>query len=110
MDAHAARMRSAQLDWKSIADDLSMSSPEAARVRAARLKPRVANLSRKIREGQYPVSEAYEVCAEQSKVTSQWSDTTVLFQFETQAVRAIAQPLLSVTPIHQASAKLNQGG
>lgn len=46
-----------QLDWKSIADELGMASPDAARVRAARLKPRVANLIRKLREGRYPASD-----------------------------------------------------
>lgn len=43
-----------RLSWAEIALQLEMSSPDAARVRAARLKPRMANLVRQLRAGQVP--------------------------------------------------------
>ncbi len=45
-----------RLSWAEIALQLEMSSPDAARVRAARLKPRMANLVRQLRAGQVPAS------------------------------------------------------
>ena len=44
-----------RLSWAEIALQLGMSSPDAARVRAARLKPRLANWVRQLRSGQVPV-------------------------------------------------------
>jgi DNA-directed RNA polymerase specialized sigma24 family protein len=41
-------------DWATIAKELSMSSPDAARVRATRLKPRFANILRKVKGGVAP--------------------------------------------------------
>jgi len=42
------------LPWATIAKELGLSSPDAARVRAARLKPTVANLLRKLQANQIP--------------------------------------------------------
>jgi RNA polymerase sigma factor (sigma-70 family) len=42
------------LDWASIAGELGLASADAARMRCARLKPRVANLLRQLREGTLP--------------------------------------------------------
>ena len=41
-------------DWATIASELKMSSPDAARVRCSRLRPRVANLMRHLRSGRMP--------------------------------------------------------
>jgi RNA polymerase sigma factor (sigma-70 family) len=43
------------LDWATIAAELGLSSPDAARVRCARLKPRVGVLLLQLRRGKLPV-------------------------------------------------------
>ena len=43
------------LDWSTIAAELGLSSPDAARVRCARLKPRVGVLLLQLRRGKLPV-------------------------------------------------------
>ena len=45
-------------DWASIAQELSLASPDAARVRGARLKPKLANILRQLRAGKIPVEMA----------------------------------------------------
>jgi RNA polymerase sigma factor (sigma-70 family) len=45
-------------DWASIAQELGLNSPDSARVRAARLKPKVANLLRRLRTGALPPEAA----------------------------------------------------
>jgi len=45
------------LDWATIAGELGMSSPDAARVRCARLKPKIANVMRRLRAGRMPEDE-----------------------------------------------------
>lgn len=45
------------LDWATIATELGMSGPDAARMRAMRLKPKLANLLRKVRAGRMPDGE-----------------------------------------------------
>jgi RNA polymerase sigma factor (sigma-70 family) len=42
------------LSWGDIADELGLASADAARVKAARLKPRLANLIRKLKAGRTP--------------------------------------------------------
>jgi len=44
------------IDWATIASDMGLQSPDAARVRAARLKPKVANLLRQLKSGMLPDS------------------------------------------------------
>lgn len=46
-------------DWASIAKELDLNSADAARVRAARLKPKVANLLRRLRTGALPPDASY---------------------------------------------------
>jgi RNA polymerase sigma factor (sigma-70 family) len=41
-------------DWAAIAGELGLASADAARMRCARLRPRVANLLRRLREGDLP--------------------------------------------------------
>jgi DNA-directed RNA polymerase specialized sigma24 family protein len=43
------------VDWASISRELDMASPDAARVRGARLKPRLANILRQLRAGKLPI-------------------------------------------------------
>ena len=45
------------LDWATIAAELGLASPDAARVRCARLKPRVGVLLLQLRRGMLPVRE-----------------------------------------------------
>ncbi len=45
------------LDWATIAAELGLSSPDAARVRCARLKPRVGVLLLQLRRGKLPATE-----------------------------------------------------
>lgn len=45
------------LDWTSIAAELQLATPDAARMRAARLKPRVANLLRQLKAGRMPETD-----------------------------------------------------
>jgi len=42
------------LDWTTIAAELGLPSPDAARVRATRLKPRLANVLRQLKAGMLP--------------------------------------------------------
>lgn len=42
------------LDWATIARELQLASPDTARMRCTRLKPRVANLMRQLRSGRLP--------------------------------------------------------
>lgn len=42
------------MDWAAIAGELGLAAPDAARMRAARLKPKLANLLRKLRSGRLP--------------------------------------------------------
>jgi RNA polymerase sigma factor (sigma-70 family) len=42
------------LDWAAVAAELELSSADAARMKAARLKPRLANVLRKLRSGRIP--------------------------------------------------------
>ena len=42
------------LGWGQIAEELGLASPDAARVKAARLKPRLASLARKLQAGRVP--------------------------------------------------------
>lgn len=42
------------VSWESIAKEFGLPSPEAARVRVARLKPRLANIVKKLRAGRIP--------------------------------------------------------
>jgi RNA polymerase sigma factor (sigma-70 family) len=44
----------AGLDWATIASELRLPSPDAARVRAARLKPKLANLLRQLKASMLP--------------------------------------------------------
>ena len=44
------------LDWSTIARELELASPDAARVRGARLKPKLANLLRQLKSGRMPES------------------------------------------------------
>jgi RNA polymerase sigma-70 factor (ECF subfamily) len=48
------------LDWTRIAEELGMSSPDSARMRAKRLMPKVANLLRRLRCGEMPEEPAGE--------------------------------------------------
>jgi RNA polymerase sigma factor (sigma-70 family) len=43
--------------WSTIANELDLSSADAARVRAARLRPRIANILRQLRLGRTPTDE-----------------------------------------------------
>jgi RNA polymerase sigma factor (sigma-70 family) len=45
-----------KLDWSSIAQEVGLDSPDAARVRCSRIKARVANLLRRLRSSRYPES------------------------------------------------------
>lgn len=52
------------LPWATIAKELGLASPDAARVRAARLKPTVANLLRKLQAQQVPEAPNNETTTE----------------------------------------------
>lgn len=45
-------------EWAAIAEDLGLDSPDAARMKAKRLEPRVANLLRRLKRGQLPDAHA----------------------------------------------------
>ena len=47
-------------DWQTIADELGLDHANTARMRCARLKPRIANLLRQLRSGQVPEPPASE--------------------------------------------------
>ncbi len=46
------------MSWASISEELALPSPDAARVRALRLKPRLANYVAKLKAGRTPEGES----------------------------------------------------